>query len=66
VRGKRFGYLDTVAAGYVARATVDLKKMFAIARENSYRGYFSMEFDTGAGDPFPGTEALVQESLRYM
>ncbi|MGI8958266.1 MAG: sugar phosphate isomerase/epimerase family protein [Bryobacteraceae bacterium] len=48
------------------RATVDLKKMFAIARENSYRGYFSMEFDTGAGDPFRGTETLVQESLRYM
>jgi sugar phosphate isomerase/epimerase len=57
---------DTVQGDNGKRATVDLEKMFAIARENSYRGYFSMEFDTGAGDPFPGTEALVQESLRYM
>jgi sugar phosphate isomerase/epimerase len=57
---------DTVQSDDGKRETVDLKKMFAIARENSYRGYFSMEFDTGAGDPFHGTETLVQESLRYM
>jgi sugar phosphate isomerase/epimerase len=57
---------DTVEGDDGKRATVDLEKMFAIARENSYRGYFSMEFDTGAGDPFHGTETLVQKSLRYM
>jgi hypothetical protein len=45
---------------------VDLKKMFGIARESSYRGYFSMEFDTDAGDPFHGTQALVEQTLRYM
>lgn len=57
---------DTVQGDEGKRATVDLKRMFAIARENSYQGYFSMEFDTGAGDPFHGTETLIQESLRYM
>ncbi len=57
---------DSVESRDGKRDTVDLKKMFGIARENSYRGYFSMEFDTGAGDPFAGTETLVQETLRYM
>jgi sugar phosphate isomerase/epimerase len=45
---------------------VDVPEMFAVARMNSYRGYFSMEYDTGAGDPFAGTERLVKESLQYM
>jgi hypothetical protein len=45
---------------------VDVPQMFGVARANSYRGYFSMEYDTAAGDPFKGTEALVKESLRYM
>jgi len=46
--------------------TVDLSKMFAIAKASSYRGYFSMEFDTGSGDPFEGTTRLVEESLKYL
>ena len=45
---------------------VDLAQLFGVARENSYRGYFSMEFDTAAGDAFEGTENLVKESLRYL
>jgi sugar phosphate isomerase/epimerase len=45
---------------------VDLPRMFAVARAHAYRGYFSMEFDTAAGDPFPGTENLVRQSLQYM
>lgn len=45
---------------------VDLKRMFAIARQNSYRGYFSMEFDTNGGDPFTGTTKLVDETLQYI
>lgn len=48
------------------RYNVDVPGMFALARANHYRGYFSMEFDTAAGDPFAGTEHLVQESLQYM
>jgi sugar phosphate isomerase/epimerase len=57
---------DSVQSDAGKRDTVDLKKMFGIARENSYRGYFSMEFDTGAGDPFSGTQTLVKQTLRYI
>ena len=40
--------------------------MFAIARQSSYRGYFSMEFDTNGGDPFAGTTKLIDETLHYL
>jgi hypothetical protein len=45
---------------------VDIPKMFAVARASGYHGYFSMEFDTAAGDPFEGTKNLVNQSLEYM
>jgi sugar phosphate isomerase/epimerase len=45
---------------------VDIPGMFAVARANAYKGYFSMEFDTAAGDAFEGTEHLVKLSLQYM
>lgn len=46
---------------------IDVARMFALARANGYRGYFSMEWDTGAGlDPYQGTARLVEESLKYM
>ena len=45
---------------------VDVAGLFAVARARGYKGYFSMEFDTGAGDPFAGTENLVKQSLQYM
>jgi sugar phosphate isomerase/epimerase len=45
---------------------VDVAGMFAVARANSYQGYFSMEFDTAAGEPFEGTANLVKQSLQYM
>ncbi len=44
---------------------VDLGRMFEIARQSSYRGYFSMEFDTNGGDPFTGTAKLIDETLHY-
>jgi sugar phosphate isomerase/epimerase len=45
---------------------VDVAKLFAVARESGYHGYFSMEFDTAAGDPFEGTQNLVNQSLEHM
>jgi sugar phosphate isomerase/epimerase len=45
---------------------VNLSRMFAIARQSSYRGYFSMEFDTNGGDPFAGTTKLIDETLHYL
>jgi sugar phosphate isomerase/epimerase len=45
---------------------VDLRRMFEIARQSSYRGYFSMEFDTNGGDPFAGTTKLIDETLQNL
>ena len=45
---------------------VDVPGMFAVARKSGFRGYFSMEYDTAAGDPFTGTEGLIKQSLKYM
>jgi sugar phosphate isomerase/epimerase len=45
---------------------VDLKSMFELARDAGYPGYFSMEFDIAAGDPFSGTELLISKTLQYL
>ncbi len=50
--------------GHIDR--VDVPGMFAVARANSFLGYFSMEYDTAAGDPFQGTKSLVAQSLASM
>jgi sugar phosphate isomerase/epimerase len=57
---------DVVRSSTGQEKTVDLKKMFALAKGSSYRGYFSMEFDSGSGDPFAGTTRLVNETLGYL
>ncbi len=44
---------------------VDLQKIFAIAKQANYRGFFSMEFD-GAGDPYEGTKKLLAQSIKYL
>ncbi len=46
--------------------TVDLRSMFELAKKTSYRGYFSMEFDTANGDPVAGTKRLVEQTLKYL
>lgn len=43
--------------------TVDVPGLFKVAQSSGYKGYFSMEFDTAAGDPFDGTKRLVDMSL---
>jgi sugar phosphate isomerase/epimerase len=45
--------------------TVDFAQCFAIAKEEGYRGYFSMEWE-GAGEPYAGTQRLIDESLRNL
>jgi len=42
---------------------VNMAKTFAIAKAAGYRGYFSMEFE-GQGEPYEGTQKLLDESLR--
>jgi len=45
---------------------IDMPKAFGIAKASGYRGYFSMEWETQAGDPFQGTKRLVKETLRNL
>ena len=54
----------TERSGKVYR--VDLAQTFKIAKANGYRGYYSMEYDTSSGDPFAGTQKLINETLKYL
>lgn len=45
--------------------TVDVKKCFAIAKAQGYRGYFSMEWE-GNGEPYAGTQKLIDQTLKYL
>ncbi|HLK65635.1 MAG TPA: sugar phosphate isomerase/epimerase family protein [Bryobacteraceae bacterium] len=44
---------------------VDMERTFAIAKASEYKGYFSMEFE-GEGDPYAGTQKLIDQSLQYL
>jgi hypothetical protein len=57
---------DTVRSHDGKVYSVDLQSMFGIAKACGYRGYFSMEYDTGSGDPVQGTKKLVETSLMYL
>ena len=45
---------------------VDLPKMFELAKASEFKGYYMMEWDGGPGDPYEGTERLVEETLKYL
>lgn len=45
---------------------VDLPRIFAIAKESKFRGYFSMEYDNTVGDPYEGTQKLVDMTLKCL
>ncbi len=45
---------------------VDVGKMFQIAQASSYKGYFSMELDSSAGEPVAGTRKLIEQSLQCL
>ena len=47
------------------RIRLYLARLFAIARNAGYRGYFSMEADT-SGDPYANTQELAQATLKYL
>lgn len=44
---------------------VDVAKTFAIAKAAGYRGFFSMEWE-GAGEPYAGTQTLIDRSLEAL
>lgn len=57
---------DTVVGADGKKYHVDLRSMFDLAKARSYRGFFSMEFDSRSGDPIAGTKQLVAESLQCL
>jgi sugar phosphate isomerase/epimerase len=46
-------------------AHVDLARTFGIAKKHSYKGYFSMEWDS-PGDPYAGTAGLIEKTLKNL
>jgi sugar phosphate isomerase/epimerase len=48
-----------------AVVSVDLAYSFGILKKSNYRGYLSMEYDD-AGDPYRGTEQLIEKTLQLM
>ena len=44
---------------------VDMPRTFGILKGANYHGYCSMEFDA-SGDPYPGTAALIAQTLHYL
>jgi len=55
--------METNEEGQVFR--VDMARTFGILKRANYRGYCSMEFDA-QGDPYPGTAALIAQTLQYL
>lgn len=45
---------------------IDMKRTFDILKSSGYRGYCSMEFDRGKGDPYAATTRLIEQSLQYL
>jgi hypothetical protein len=48
-----------------AVVAVDMAYTFGILTKSGYRGFLSMEYDD-AGDPYRGTEQLIQQTLQYL
>jgi sugar phosphate isomerase/epimerase len=44
---------------------VDMARTFAILKASGYRGYCSMEYDS-PGDPYKGTQELIDDTLKYL
>jgi len=53
----------TTAGGAVV--SVDMPRVFALAKKHHYRGFFSMEWDS-EGDPYAGTARLIKTTLENL
>jgi hypothetical protein len=45
--------------------SVDVNRIFTIAKAAGYRGYFSMETE-GSTDPYQGTRQLIDAAVRNL
>jgi sugar phosphate isomerase/epimerase len=59
-------HVKDVLQGDGKQYRVNLARMFEIAKASGYRGYYSMEFDTGSGDAVAGTKRLAKETLKFL
>jgi sugar phosphate isomerase/epimerase len=57
---------DVVSGRNGQQIHVDLPPLFQLAKRSGFRGYFSMEYETEAGDPIAGTKRLVEISLQCL
>lgn len=56
---------DSIGTAQGKVVPVDLARSFGILRRHSYQGYCSIEYDA-PGDPYKGTAALVDTTVRYL
>lgn len=56
---------DPITNSKGSLVSVDLPRVFAMAKKHGYKGYFSMEWDT-EGDPYAGTERLIAVTLKNL
>jgi sugar phosphate isomerase/epimerase len=56
---------DSEVGGKGKVYAVDVPKCFEIAKASGYRGFYSMELE-GAGEPYAGTQKLIDLSLKYL
>jgi sugar phosphate isomerase/epimerase len=57
---------DEVESDSGTRQKVDLKRMFQLAKEHGFKGYFTMECETKLVDPYTGTKQLIDETLQNL
>lgn len=53
------------STGKGAEVQVDLAYAFSLLKKSGYRGYLSMEYDD-TGDPYRGTEQLIEKTLQFL
>lgn len=56
---------DPITANKGGLVSVDLTRVFAMAKKHNYKGYFSMEWDTD-GDPYAGTAKLIEATVKNL
>jgi len=56
---------ETEVGGKGKIARVDMPRTFGIAKKHTYKGYFSMEWDS-PGDPYAGTKGLIEKTLQNL
>ncbi len=57
---------DMVVTDNGKTLNVDLPRLIGLAKASGFKGYYMMEWDGGPGDPYEGTQRLVEETLKCL